>query len=421
MHITGLQAENFKRIKYINVEIPEGKTELQIIGDNDAGKSTFMDAVEAALSGAKGAHFEPIRHGEEQATIIIKLKDKKEKLIVTKIFKKDKKPSLVIKNEDSSITFNSPQELLDSFIGALSFDPLTFYNMKPDAQYDTLKDMLKLGEIDKLEEQSDIDFTNRTLVNRNLKDKEAQLKGLGEIIILTEYIDVNKLVNKLQKINERNTQIDIEFEKHRQTQAKRIDKEKEIKNLEIKLIALKNELNYLKTEEANFSDTEKENVNDLRNQIKTAELNNKNYQEAKSKQDKQIELRKDIEALTVKSEAYTNVLAARDKRKLELLSKTEMPIPGLSIQDKIIRYEGTALQECSTSGKMKVSFAIGMALNPKLRNIFIRNASLLDNNNLGIIRDLAKEKGYAIWLELLEHKNKGKNIMQVMIENGEEL
>lgn len=423
MRIAGLKAENFKRVKYIEIEIPEGKNEIQIIGKNDQGKSSFMESAAVALSGAKVTPFEPLKHGEEEATLTVKLEDDVEgKLIVTKVFKEGKKPSLTVRNaEDSRKVFNSPQEVLSGFIGALSFDPTVFFKMKPDEQYNTLKDMLGLGDIDALETQNDIDYTNRTLVNRNIKDKEAQLKGLGEIIVFNEYMDINKLVNKLQKINEKNTQIDIEFEKHRQIQVKRIDKEKEIKNLEIKLIALRNELKLFKTEEDNFIDMEKEDVSNLKNQIKIAELNNKNYQEMKAKQDKQAELTKEIHALNIKSKTYTNALEARDKRKLDMLAKAKMPIPGLSIENRIIRYEGTALQECSTSGKMKVSFAIGMALNPSLKVIFMHNASLLDEDNLQVIRDMAKEKGYDIWLELLEHKNKGKNIMQVMIEDGEEL
>jgi hypothetical protein len=162
-----------------------------------------------------------------------------------------------------------------------------------------------------------------------------------------------------------------------------------------------------------------ESIDAIKKSIKDAENSNKEYQEQKSKYETALGLKKELEALANTANNLTNTMDEREKKKLDLLTKIKLPIEGLTFKNKIIRYDGTALNECSTSTKMKVSFAIGMALNPRLKVIFMRNAALLDNGNLKVIRDLAQEKGYCLWLELLEHKNKSKNIMQVMIEDGE--
>ena len=46
--------------------------------------------------------------------------------------------------------------------------------------------------------------------------------------------------------------------------------------------------------------------------------------------------------------------------------------------------------------------SIAMALNYKLKVILVKEASLLDEDNIKVIKEMAKGKGYQVWLEYVD-------------------
>ncbi len=420
MKIIGLSAQNFKIIKSMDVNIPEDKDIIEIVGDNGSGKSSFLDSVETALGGARHTAFEAISNGEEECILEVRLKDDRlGKLKVIKTLKKGKKDTLVIQNLDNpKQVFNSPQSVLDGFIGTLSFDPAVFYNMTQEMQYDTLKDMLGLEEIDELNIANDKDFKERTTINRVMKQKASQLIGIGEIGEEIKLVDINKLVNKLQKINEQNAKIDIEFVAHENLKTQLKERHKKIIELEKEIDRLKVEVLKIDGELILFKDIKKTDVTIYRKEIKDAELNNQNYHEQQNNIEKRNELVNEVNILTKDSDKLTASMEKRKEKKAKILADTKMPIEGLTFENKIIRYNEVAISECSTAEKIRISFGIAVALNPTLKVVFIREGALLDKSSRALIIELAKEKGYDIWIEMLESGIKGKDVMTVIIEKG---
>ncbi|GAH82597.1 unnamed protein product, partial [marine sediment metagenome] len=49
--------------------------------------------------------------------------------------------------------------------------------------------------------------------------------------------------------------------------------------------------------------------------------------------------------------------------------------------------------------QLKVSISMAMAMNPKLRVIRITDGSLLDDDNMKVIEEMANKFDYQIWLE----------------------
>jgi hypothetical protein len=65
-------------------------------------------------------------------------------------------------------------------------------------------------------------------------------------------------------------------------------------------------------------------------------------------------------------------------------------------------------------GAIKISVAIGFALNPKLKILLIRDGSLLDDDNMKVVAEMAAAAGAQIWMERVgtdEHTS-------VVIEDG---
>jgi len=91
-----------------------------------------------------------------------------------------------------------------------------------------------------------------------------------------------------------------------------------------------------------------------------------------------------------------------------------MPIKGLSVDKDGVTYKGFPFSQLSDSEQLKVSMAIAMAVNPKLKVIRVRDGSLLDEENMKIIREMANNNDFQIWIERVEQGEVG-----FIIEDGE--
>jgi hypothetical protein len=92
-----------------------------------------------------------------------------------------------------------------------------------------------------------------------------------------------------------------------------------------------------------------------------------------------------------------------------------MPIEGLSFADDTVLYNGIPFGQCSSAEKLRVSLSMAMALNPELKVIRIMDGSLLDEDNLAIIREMAEAQDYQVWIECVASRPG----MGIFIEDGE--
>ena len=126
MKIVNLKAENFKKIKAVDIT-PEDNTVI-ISGKNGQGKTSLLDSIFTALTGKSRDLKKPIREGEDKATIEVDMGDYK----VIRTFT-EKNNNLKVVNKDGSV-WPKPQTMLDDIIGRLSFDPLDFTRKKEKEQ-----------------------------------------------------------------------------------------------------------------------------------------------------------------------------------------------------------------------------------------------------------------------------------------------
>jgi hypothetical protein len=103
-----------------------------------------------------------------------------------------------------------------------------------------------------------------------------------------------------------------------------------------------------------------------------------------------------------------------DQRKADALASAPMPVPGLSLGDDGLTLNGIPLKQACASEQLRVSVAVAMALNPKLRVITIRDGSLLDSVSKALLQQTATEQGYQVWLEAVDESGN----VGVVIEDG---
>ena len=409
MKIIELRSENIKRVKAIEI-IPKDNVVI-ISGKNDQGKTSILDSIWYALEGKASLKDTPmpIRKGEKKAEIKLTLDD----FIVTRNFTSNDKSYLKVTNREGLI-YGSPQELLDSFIGKLAFDPLEFAQMKENEQRNLLIAVTGL-DIDNLDSKIGIIREERRMQGQEVKllsgeREEITIKGLPEKEIL-----INGLQKQLENAIDHNRDMDAAVhnigntKELIQTAQQRITNlQAEIAKIELGIKIYKKEIN---TAQEFLKDNEKIDIDSIRLSInKALEIN----EMVKARERNIIADKRQEEARKVYSD-YTNKIDKLEIEKQTALSNAKMPIAGLNINDTGVIYNDIPFGQLSSSEQLKVSLAIAIALNPKLKVIRIVDGSLLDSDNMELIKDIAKEKDYQIWIERVNDTGE----LCFIIEDGE--
>jgi hypothetical protein len=399
MQIIELQAENVKRIKAIKITPKDNMVIIE--GKNAQGKTSALDCIAYALGGKKLIPDNPIREGQESAFVKINLGEYQ----VTRTWTK-KNTYLKIENKDGFKSTN-PQEMLDLLIGDLSFDPMSFCNMDKNKRLETLKSICKLN-FDDLKMQYDNEYCERTHLNREIEQLEAQLKPyetLEPLIPVRDLVEVEKERDEISSHNQ-NIRNAISELAARELMAKKF--ESDILELQEK-IATNNERIKSYRLAASYPI---EDVSHLTNEIHEIAKQmglKKQHEFVLSIGNKLIELGIKRDSCEKK---INEVKAEKEKR----LQEAQFPINGMSISSSDIIYKGIEFSQLSSSEKIKISMAMAMSLNPRIKIIRILNGSLLDSEAMQKIKEIAKERDYQLWVERVNDK-KSENC--VYIEDGE--
>jgi DNA repair exonuclease SbcCD ATPase subunit len=383
MKIIELKSNNIKRLRAVELTLDEKQNLVLITGRNGQGKTSVLDSIWYALGGKKAAPEKPIREGEEKAEIEIDLGG----FIVTRTFTQ-KGSYLKVTNKDGA-SYSNPQEFLDYIIGNLSFDPLEFSRLEPKKQVEALTKIVGIdfSEIDqKKKEWTD----ERLLVGR-------ELKTIGQIN--PETVEKMKLVSQ--------EFINISALQERYIKASAL--ENKVKNIEQQIDSLQKELK--DTAGALQDLIGIAHVSEIKDQLDKALRESEDQKEAKrilEENDKYLNKQKEYDNLT-------ESLKSLEEDKKTKLSKAVMPIKGLSWNENMVYFNEIPYDQISSAEQLKVSMAIAMANNPKLKIVIIRDGSLLDQDNLKVIEEMAKDKDFQVWCEKVDDSGK----VGIVIEDGE--
>lgn len=414
MKILQLQAENFKRL--VAVEITPKGDVVQITGANAQGKTSVIDAIWAALGGASHIQAQPIRKGQNKARIKLDLGE----IIVTRTFT-EKGSTLTVENAEG-MAYKSPQRMLDDLVGALAFDPLAFTRMKPKEQFDQLKGIAKVDlDLDTLDGQNRRDFEARTVINREHKALLAQLEGMPPEGPVPEATDLSILLEQQQTLTKAHgdARVSLQARAAKQIQLERL--RREIEEIRAAFNAKKEAITALEADIANGTEADESDIQDLAEQIQAVNTEIQNIQqtnEAAAEARRINQARQDLAArakdLEKQSEDLTEAMTARTKVKQEAIAKAQMPVPGLGFGEGVVLYNGVPFEQASSAEQLRVSVAIAIAANPKLRVIRIQDGSLLDDTSMNLLADMARENDMQVWIERVQSSGK----VGVVIEDG---
>ena len=407
MKIIEFRAERFKRLSAVEIT-PEGNTVI-ISGRNGQGKSSVLDAIWLALGGGNAtkdsATTVPIKEGEKDAVVRLDLGD----IVVTRKWTASGS-TLTVEGADGR-KYSSPQTLLDTLVGTISFDPLSFAKMPPMEQRSQLIDLVKLPvDLDELSAQRKAFYDQRTFVNRELKTIQAELAGiqLPDNDVPEEEISIAEMTKKIGMAQDQRSRIIM----GRQRLQEKVEKAKALRELiQQKTDELTSLGNQIRSETEILESCKEPDVQAMRSQLDNAEQINKLVRQKKHKAELQVRLNDK----TTESEVLTQQIEAIDRTKKEAFLNVRFPVDGLAVDEEGITYNGIPFRQCSSAEQLKVCVAIASALNPEIRVIRVPDASLLDEESMKVMQDLAQQQDIQIWMERVTD---GKEKVGVVIEDG---
>ncbi len=407
--IVELRAENIKRLKAVTIK-PSGSL-VQITGKNGNGKTSVLDAIWWAIEGASHIQAQPIRKGADKAIIRLDMGE----IIITRKFKAkgDGHATEVVVETADGARFPTPQKILDSLYSTLTFDPLEFARMKPADQFDALRSFVPGFDFAKHKAEQDGDFARRTEHNRAAREAKAA----AEIITVPdgtpeESVDESALLTQLQNAAATNSEIQQRADRRAAT-AKRIsDSELQVSDLKKQIEALElliaSDRKKLETADPLPDPVD---ITALRTAVDQAKATNANVAKLLQKRALTAKAAQETKA----ADELTARMEAREKAKQDLIAAAKMPVEGLSLGDGVVLYNGLPFEQASDAEQLRASLAITMSANPRLRVIRVRDGSLLDDDAMKVVSEMAEKSGYQVWIERVDSSGK----IGFVIEDGE--
>jgi predicted ATP-dependent endonuclease of OLD family len=388
--IISLDVQNVQRVRAVRI-VPTGSTVI-LAGQNAQGKTSVLDAIEMALGGERHTSERPIRDGAKQASIVLNLGD----LVIERVISKTGS-TLVVRDADG-VKQRAPQTILNELCSRISFDPLHFARMKADEQNELLRKLVGIDFTQSNREREAL-FNTRTKTGRDAKAVRAQSEGT---VVPSDTpagpVNVEQLMLQLRAAHATqgavlNHRSRTELAEKAVTVAENeVATAKEaLKRAESKLMAAKLQRGELARE----SPPAAVDPSDLERQIANAQAINRNVE----KRNRRDELEAEANTLDAQVVELTQHIEAIDQQQREQLASVQYPVPGLSLGESGPLFKGVPLAQASGAERLRVSVGIGLALNPRLKVLLIRDASLLDEKSLGLVAEMAAEAGAQVWLE----------------------
>ena len=399
MKINRLEIENVKRIHAVMIE--PSKDGLTIIGGkNRQGKSSVLDAIAWALGGNK---YKPTQAANADSTIPPRLKIIMDNGLVVE--RKGKNGDLKVTDPEGQ---KGGQQLLDSFVEELAINLPKFMEASGKEKANTLLQIIGVGpQLAELEQKEKSLYQERLYVGRTADQKE---KFAAEQPYYPdapeEPVSASELIREQQEILARNgqrqqwkreyddilRQMSLADDKIKDLEAQLRQWKESKKALEEKSIAAQKTPAELKIESTEELERSIDNIELINRKVRANLDKAKAEEDAKQYRDQYTELSNAIEDVR--------------KQKAGLLDSADFPLPGLSVKDGELIYNGQQWDNMSSAEQMIVSTSIVRKLNPKCGFVLLDKLETMDLDTL---------KEFGAWLEL-----EGLQAIATRVSTGDE-
>lgn len=405
--INKLEIENVKRVKAVKVE-PSQNGLTVVGGKNKQGKTSVLDSIAWGLGGNK---FKPSAPHREGSVTNPQLKVVLSNGIVVE--RKGKNSDLKVIDPQGN---KGGQGLLDSFVEELALNLPKFMDKNTKEKAATLLQIIGVGDqLVALEKEETETYNKRLYVGQEADRKKKFAEEQ------TYYPDAPKepvsakaLIDQQQAILAQNGENQRKRDHAVMIGYKENQLAEEIRIIEKQLLSKKQEHEKLKADlkiaNMDVVDLHDQSTEALEKSIEdTDEINRKvraNLDKDKAEEDAK-ELKNQYDELTIQINAIR-------QKKIDLLNNANLPLPGLSVKDGEITYQGQKWDNMSGSEQLKVSTAIVRELNPNCGFVLVDKLEQMDIDTMNEFGKWLEQEG----LQAIATRVSTGDECSIIIEDG---
>lgn len=405
--INSFELENVKRVHHVQFEPKENG--LTVIGGKNAqGKTSILDAIAWTLGGDK---YRPQTPGNTEAMTPPKLRVELSNGLIVE--RRGAKGALYVTDPTGA---KAGQTLLDSFIEKLAIDLPKFMEQTDKEKAQTLLKIIGVEEeLDKLQKEEDRLMNERLLCGREAERKKGHAAEFGpyEENVPADPISASELIQQQQEILLRNAKNQEMRSKVHDIENNLLNKQERIKMLQGQLEKLKNEIQETQQSAEDMAEkleVAKKTASELKDESTEAiEENLRNIEDINKKVAFNKAKRAADEAAEQMAKEYADLdLQVNQVRadKLQLLQGADLPLPGLSVENNALTYNGHPWKDMSGAEQLKVAVAIVKKLKPECGFVLMDKLEQFDLETL---------EEFGAWLE-----GEGLQVIATRVSTGEE-
>lgn len=390
--ISSFEIENVKRVKAVALEPTENGLTI-LGGKNGQGKTSVLDAIAWALGGNKFAPSKPYRDG---STIPPHLKVKLSNGITVE--RCGKNSSLKVIDEEGN---RGGQALLDAFVSQFALNLPKFMNSNNKEKADTLLQIIGVGDkLYELEKEENKLYNQRHAIGQiaDQKKKFAAEMPFYEGVP-SEPVSASELIKEQQDIlacngeNERLRNEKKKLEDYANDLSAQISKlNSELTDVLAKLEKARKTVGELHDESTAELEKSISEIDEINRKVRANLDKEKADEDSKTYSEQYQALTTEIENIRI--------------QKYNLLNNAELPLEGLSVEDKELTYNGYKWDNMSGAEQLKVATAIIRKINPECGFVLLDKLEQMDIDTL---------KEFAAWLE-----KEGLQAIATRVSSGDE-
>lgn len=410
-----LEMERVKKVKHFVSELSPG---VNIIGGNNGqGKTSILDFITWLCKGHIKKPSNPQNSDSVQPPIgkiefdngyTIELKGTKDHKIV--------------------VTDNNGRtggvKLLEGMISDLALDIRTFISLSNSEKANKLLEYKGIDkELNILKSKEKSKYEERLLVGREKDQKSKYAAGLEhDISFGTEIQHPQDLINQQQAILLRNAENQKKRDNLEDLKRKKLILENEEQQIQKQISQLQNNLLNIQQQltnsiedieiaEKTSAELEDESTELLRQKLEEIETHNANVR-------KNLEYSAAVEEAEEKENEYNALTEEIDSiraKKKALLDSADLPLPGLSIEDGELIYNGQKWDCMSGAEQLIVSVAIVRETSPECGFVLLDKTEQFDKKTLIEFTEWVNQQG----LQVIATRVSDGDECQIIIEDGE--
>lgn len=373
--INSLELDDVKRIRAVKLEPSENGLTI-IGGKNNQGKTSVLDAIAWALGGDK---FRPSGAVREGSTVPPHLKVKLSNGIIVE--RCGKNSDLKVTDETGK---RGGQQLLNAFISSFALDLPKFMESSSKDKANVLLQIIGVG--DKLfeydREESKL-YNRRLEIGRIAEQKAKYAAELPEYEgIPKEPVSASELIRQQQEILAKNGKNQRKRDRAEQLKAAYSNISSRIEMLRSQLAELEKQQSDIAEDmriaDLSAAELHDESTDELENNIRNIEALNIKIRSNLDKEKAEMDAKQYKDEYDSLTGMIENIRSERKK----LLDNAPLPLPGLSVENGELTYNGAKWDCMSASEQLRVSAAIVRKLNPECGFVLMDKLEQMDIDTL---------------------------------------